>query len=109
MPQFTRVPTFPTKAAHRTGWWSVPRMRLSTSLTSTVNPTGTEPPCSSNSRQEKSTRKLAQHAPHAVHSLIAKGSGTNDRRPDSQRGYWAAEAFAFAFLACWFFFLFFFL
>ena len=57
----------PYSAAQRGGLWSVPRMRQLCSVMGVASPAGTEPPLSSYSKVEKSTRKLAQHAPQLVH------------------------------------------
>ncbi len=64
MPQAARVPTCPDNAAQRGAAWSVPRMRRRPAFTSTTSPAGTQPPSSCDSYTEKSTRKLAQQAPH---------------------------------------------
>ena len=65
MPQATRTPIVPVRAAQRGEAWSVPRMRQVLWFTSTARPAGTGPPWSSCSYTLKSTRKLAQQAPQA--------------------------------------------
>lgn len=69
MPQVAFSPTRPYNAAQRGGLWSVPRMRQVCSVMGAARPAGTEPPPSSYSNTEKSTRKLAQQAPQLVHWL----------------------------------------
>ena len=69
MPQWASTPTRPTSAAQRGGVWSVPRMRQVLAVTSTVKPSGMAPPNDNNSARAKSTRKLAQQAPHSVQGL----------------------------------------
>jgi hypothetical protein len=56
----------PYSAAQRGGLWSVPRMRQVCSVMGEAKPAGTEPPASSYSNIEKSTRKLTQQAPQVV-------------------------------------------
>src|SRR3990167_342749 len=71
MPQVALSPTLPESAAQRGRPWSVPRRRAMPSVTGTHNPSGTLPPSDWVSCTEKSTRKLAQQAPQAWHSLMA--------------------------------------
>ena len=69
MPQAIFWPSWPVRAAQRGGEWSVPRMRMVLSVTSTARPEGTLPPMSCISCTEKSTRKQAQQAPQDVQAL----------------------------------------
>jgi hypothetical protein len=64
------LPNVPVSAAQRAGKWSVPRMRAMLLDNVSVRPQGTLPFSESSSWVEKSTRKLAQHAPQEVQIVM---------------------------------------
>ena len=72
MPQVAFSPMRPYSAAQRGGLWSVPRMRQLCAVIGEARPAGTEPPSSSYSLIEKSTLKLAQHAPQVVQADMVR-------------------------------------
>jgi len=72
MPQVAFSPTRPYSAAQRGGLWSVPRMRQVWAVRGEAKPEGTDPPPSSYSKIEKSTRKLTQQAPQVVQADMAR-------------------------------------